>query len=408
MKKLIVGLVAVLLLFGGFVMWNQKNMAAPAAATAAAAEPAATAAAAEPEAVTAAPVETPEVKSLDYAAIRALHGEDETAVTLADETLDWGFYADFLRTNGMQYEDYFRQMAAYYGIAASWDGSVGDGTGKTYAQDLLTETNETLGSFMAIHALAKEKGVTLDEKALQALEPEQMAADICGEGATVEKLAETLEQGSHMTIDGFRYYSESIGLYGALFKELYGENGEKLSEEEVIDALEQEGFLSAGHILFMTIDPMTGKDLEEKEIADKLQQAEKLVEELRAIKEPEALVKRFAELKEQYCEDTGKTAYPDGYTFTPGTMVQEFEDTVKALGSYEVSDPVKTSYGYHIIMRLPLSGDSLLFSAQGTPMNARSTVAQEAITKTLDDYYAAHPASFMEGLEELDLTQFIK
>ena len=59
-------------------------------------------------------------------------------------------------------------------------------------------------------------------------------------------------------------------------------------------------------------------------------------------------------------------------------------------------------------MRLPLSGDSLLFSAQGTPMNARSTVAQEAITKTLDDYYAAHPASFMEGLEELDLTQFIK
>ena len=346
MKKLIVGLVAVLLLFGAFTAVNQKNM--PAAASPVTPAPSA---AVTPDATPAPPA----VKGLDYAAIRALHGADETAITLEGETLDWGFYADFLRTNGVQYEDYFKQMAAYYGIAADWNGSVGDGSGRTYAQSLVTDTSETLASFMAIHAYAREKGVSLDEEAVKNLEPEKMAVDICGEGATLEQLADTLEEGSHMTIDGFRYYSESIGLYSALAEELYGAQGEKLSEEEIAKALEDEGYISAHHILFMTIDPMTGKELEEKDIAAKLETANKLVAELRAIKDSEELVKRFAELKAEYCEDTGKQTYPDGYTFTPGTMVAEFEDTVKAQKEYEISDPVKTSYGYHIIMRLPLS-----------------------------------------------------
>ena len=393
MKKLIIVLAAVLVLFGGFMALNQKNM--PAAKPAAVAvTPAAT-------------PEPPEVHGLDYAAIRALHEADATALTLGDQKLDWGFYADFLRTNGMQYENYFQQMGSYYGIAADWSGSTGDGSGQTYAQALLTDTSETLASFMAIHAFAEEQGVSLDEEAMKSLEPEQMAIDICGEGATLEQLSETLEEGSHMTIDGFRYYSEAIGLYSALYEKLYGEQGEKLGEEEIIDALESEGYVSAHHILFMTIDPMTGKELEEKDIAEKLETANKLVAELRAIDDPKKRVERFGELKDEYCEDTGKTLYPDGYTYTPGTMVPEFEDTVVSLKEYEVSDPVKTSYGYHIIMRLPLGGDSLLYSVQGDPSTARASVAQNAITKTLDDYYAAHPATYIEGLEELDLTQYV-
>ena len=94
MKKLIIVLVAVLVLFGGFMALNQKNM--PAAATPATPAPVAVTPDATPT--------PPEVKGLDYAAIRALHGADETAITLGDETLDWGFFADFLRTNGVQYE----------------------------------------------------------------------------------------------------------------------------------------------------------------------------------------------------------------------------------------------------------------------------------------------------------------
>lgn len=397
MKKFIIGIVAVLLVFGAFTAWNQKNVSAPAAAS----SPALT-----PDAAPA--TEPPEVHGLDYEAIRALYPADTAAITLEGETVDWGFYADFLRATGLQYEDYFQQMAAYYGVAASWDGSIGDGSGMTYAQGLLKENNETLASFMAIRAFAKEKGVELDAETLEKLTPEHMAVDYCGEGATVEDLAAELENGSHLTVDGLQYYSESVAWYSALYQELYGAEGEKLTDEEVIAALEEEGYLSAGHILFMTIDPTTGKELEESAVAEKLKTAQSVADELRAIQDSDEMLKRFAELKEQYCEDSGKKTYPDGYTFTPGTMVSEFESTVKALGEYEISDPVKTSYGYHVIVRLPLRSDSILQNGQSSPISARKSVAQNGITKQLDAYFEAHPAAYAEGLEELDLAKYVK
>ena len=403
MKKLIFGLVAVMLLFGAAITFshNGNSLTVPAAV---AASP--EAAAVTPDA-TPAPTATPEVHSLDYEAICALYPADTAAITLEDEVMDWDLYADWLRTNGMQYEEYFKQMAAYYGVAADWTGSMGDGTGANYAKGLLNETNETLASFMAIKALAKEKGISLDEEALKSLEPETMAHQILGEDATVEQLAEELENTSHLSVRAFQFYSEALDLYTRLAEELYGAQGEKLSEADIVKALEDQGYISAHHILFMTIDPMTGKELEADVVADKLKQANEIVEELRAIQDQEELLKRFRELKDQYCEDTGKTAYPDGYTFTPGTMVSVFEDTVNALKDFEVSEPVQSSYGYHIIMRLPLGGDSLLFSPQGTPQTARVSVAQEKITHDLDDYYAAHPPVYAEGLEDLDLTQYI-
>ena len=403
MKKLIFGLVAVMVLFGAAISFTHtgNTLTAPAAA---AASPEAAAVTAD---ATPAPTATPEVHSLDYEAIRALYPADTAAITLKDEVMDWDLYADWLRTNGLQYEEYFRQMAAYYGVAADWTGSIGDGTGANYAKGLLNETNDTLSSFMAIKALAKEKGISLDAEALKSLEPEAMANQILGENATVEQLAEELENTSHLSVKAFQFYSEALDLYTLLAQELYGAQGEKLSETDIVKALEDQGYISAHHILFMTIDPMTGKNLEQDEVAAKLQQANDLVKELRAIEDHDELLKRFKELKEQYCEDTGKTAYPDGYTFTPGTMVPVFEETVKALKDYEVSDAVQSDYGFHIIMRLPLGGDSLLFSPQGTPQTARVSVAQEKISHDLDDYYAAHPPVYADGLEELDLTQYI-
>jgi len=409
MKKLIIVLVAVLLVFGAYMTWNQMHNAPAAPVVEDEHAPDALPMDVAPAAPAATEAAQPtELRTIDFDAMRGLYPEDAPALTVMGESLNWGVYRDWLRMEGLQIEDYFRQMAAYYGVAADWEGSVGDGTGMNYAQYLQHETNESLSSFLAIRAFAKENGVELDEEQRAALEPERMAADIVGEGATVEELTEKLETESHMSVDAFRFYSESVMLYRDCFDTLYGENGEKVDEADVVKYLEDQGYLSAGHILFMTIDPDTGDKLDAGTVEAKKQQADAIVEELRAIEDHEELAKRFLELKEQYCEDGGKVAYPDGYTFTPGTMVAEFESAVKALEDYGVSDPVQSTYGYHVILRLPLKGDSLLFSPQGTPSTARSTMAQSDINAKLDAFYEANPATFADGLEALDLTQYLR
>jgi foldase protein PrsA len=57
----------------------------------------------------------------------------------------------------------------------------------------------------------------------------------------------------------------------------------------------------------------------------------------------------FDKLMNQNSEDPGLKTNPTGYTFGKGQMVKEFEDTAFSLKVGEVSDLVKTSYGYHII-----------------------------------------------------------
>jgi len=58
----------------------------------------------------------------------------------------------------------------------------------------------------------------------------------------------------------------------------------------------------------------------------------------------------FAELAKNYSLDTASAAYGGslGY-FSKGMMIKEFEDAAFALSIGEISEPVKTKYGYHII-----------------------------------------------------------
>lgn len=107
----------------------------------------------------------------------------------------------------------------------------------------------------------------------------------------------------------------------------------------------------ADHILIATTNLSTGLPLSDEEVEKKTLLAESILSRLQESDDMETL---FAELADLHSEDTGRTAYPTGYIFTEGEMVAEFENAVKELEVGELSGLVKSTYGYHIILRRDL------------------------------------------------------
>ena len=403
MKRFVVIALAVLLIFGivaSIVSSTQKAQLpeAPAPTDAAASAPAA-----QPETTAEAVV----IRSLDEDAIRALRAPDEVVLSLGGETASWDEYCQWLFSTGRQIEDYFRQMASFYGLAADWEGSVGDGSGMNFAQFAVHQTNENLSSILAYRRFAAQEQVTLTDEEREQLTDEAMAKALLGENATVEQLNAQLES-EGFSLETYRRIRETSLLLDKYVDLSYGAKGEKLTDEEVVAYMEGEGYVSAAHILLMTMDPNTGEKLDEAAVAEKQLKAEELTKELRAIEDPQAREERFLALMGELSEDGGRIAYPCGYTYVPGIMVQEFEAAVASLQPGEVSDPVESTYGYHVIMRLPLRAESLLYSAQGMPVTGREEAAVAGMNQKLAAFIEANPVTYAEGIEDLDLTKYLK
>lgn len=129
------------------------------------------------------------------------------------------------------------------------------------------------------------------------------------------------------------------------------EAGYTPTEEQLLEIFNEE-YLKAQHILIATTNSETGEALNEEELAEKEELAQKL---LKRAKDGE----NFDELMLEYGEDPGVAGSPLGYVFTEGEMVTEFYEGAKALNVGDISDLVKTSYGYHIIKRVPMSADDM-------------------------------------------------
>ena len=359
----------------------------------------------EPAAETAVPVE---VETLDYEALYALHDPAEVVMIVDGKDVTWGEYFSWLYMSAMQTEQYFVAMANY-GVPLKWSDAVGE-DGSTYADAAITGGENTLRQLMTILGYAESQGVEASQETLDAVQAQRES----------DKLATVGEEGTEEDVTQFlrslyrseeAYQRATMANYINLqnYTDTYGENGEKVSDEQALGYLEENGYLYANHILLSTMDLQTGEALDEAAVAEKEAQAQKLAEELQAIQDPEELVKRFRELKEEYDEDTGKATYPDGYVFLPGEMVTEFEEGVKALADYGVSQPVKSSYGYHVILRLPLTADTVVsYDSTGAAVTGRSLFASFDYAAGLDAYLENLSVEYVGDFQAPDLSKYVK
>lgn len=177
---------------------------------------------------------------------------------------------------------------------------------------------------------------------------------------------------SDQTYQNFMYISQC---YQALNDYYFGENGVNTPSDEDIQKYYEDNYITAKHILITTVDPASGETKRTDEEAKK--EAQSILDRINAGED-------FDTLMNQYSEDTGLSNNPNGYTFTEGQMVTEFYDGAKALAEDEVSELVKSNYGYHIIKRVKLD-ESQLDNFKSDIVSAISGSMDELLQQWMDE-----------------------
>lgn len=240
-------------------------------------------------------------------------------------------------------------MQYYTGAAFDWDYTFEDGTRIT--DYVKANVLASVKQHLVLENLAEEYGATLTAEQKAAIETSDQAfIDQYGSEEAFE--AELNKLG--MRRETYDRVSASNYLYQNLYQ-LYNTEGSKLyaSDEDLALYAAEKNYITADHILLTTKDTTTGEALSDEEKAEKKALAEELAEKLKNYTGDD-LASYFAQLADEYSEDPGRASNPSGYTFTNGSMVQEFEDAAYALDEGAVSGIVESSFGYHILLRLPL------------------------------------------------------
>ncbi len=319
----------------------------------------------------------------------------------AEEYLYWLTYlCASVEYNVVSYNAYYGYYSELVNADGSlnWDGEFQDG--KTLAQYVREEAEATIKFYTAIEIMAQKHNAGLDEA--------DKAAIVANLNGAIQELGGQEE---------FDLYLQKLGICQATFEDLSASSF--LFDNLLVQVLEEgsELYLEpekynkyatyADHILLMTIDPASGTPVSADEMQAKKQQIEDILAQLKA---SDDLLTLFDQLADEYSEDTGRETNPDGYIYTPNTMVASFEDAAAALEPGQISGVVESDYGYHIILRKdllealeadPEQRVSLAETHLTTLLTILANDATVEVSKLLNDiniseFYAAYEANAEE------------
>ncbi|MFT4416725.1 peptidylprolyl isomerase [Fredinandcohnia humi] len=181
-------------------------------------------------------------------------------------------------------------------------------------------------------------------------------------------------------------YEEMQAQLGAQFDAIVQQNGEEfvreilrsdlLKEKAAMEEIEvKEGeVIKASHILVKVTEESTD---EEKKAAEA---------KIKEVQEKLAAGGDFSELAKEYSEDGSAANGGDLGWFTKGQMVPAFEEAAFALKKDEVSEIVKSDFGYHIIKATGTTDnfDEMKEEEKNEIRSALLQTNQDAIQKALD------------------------
>ncbi len=187
-----------------------------------------------------------------------------------------------------------------------------------------------------------------------------------------EYKTEPMKKARYLRFDP-KAYEDKVEVTDAEIAEFYNNNMDNYQQPETV---------SARHIL-IKVDPKATPEV----VAEKKQEIEKILEKAKAGED-------FAELAKQYSEDPSKANGGDLGSFKREDMVKPFADKAFSMEVGQISEPVKTRYGWHLIKK---EGEQ---AAGIKPLEAvkdgirRKLVEQAAKSKAYDEALALYDASF--------------
>ena len=354
-----------------------------------------------------APAATPAPKDIAYQAAGLPKDTVLFTVDGADVTAD-GYLFWLLSSIGKA------MQSGYLADDAAWAGEI---NGMPAAEYLKNDALETAKLYTIMETKAKEAGITISEEAQATLDSqmEQLRTTLEYQGYTMQEYLD----GQCITVDAFQRLNTVYFLSQAYQEKLIADGDPAVvpTGEQMKEFLDENGFYSCKHILLSTRRE-TGEtdaygypvyeDYSDEEAAAVLAEAQGYVDELRALS-GDAMTSRFDEIMNQRSDDgrdsEGNLYSPDGYDAAAGQMVPEFEAAALALETGAVSDPVKSQFGYHIILRLPQAVDNeeYLGYYQAKGMNSLlDQWVEGAAVETTEAYDNLDPKAFYDRMLEIN------
>ena len=223
------------------------------------------------------------------------------------------------------------KQSGYLADDDAWEEEL---NGVPTAEYLKEDARNTSVLYTTVSNHAAAAGLTVTEE-------EQAEAD-----AELETLTQRVDSYYGMTL---QEYLDQQCISEAAFRKL---NQVPYLARSLQTQMEEAGYYKAKHILLAFPENEDGSAVTDEQKAAVKAEADQLLAQIRTAADPLVEFDKVMNERSEDGRDENNQLYaPDGYLAYAGQMVPQFESTAKALAVGEISEPVETAYGYHIILR---------------------------------------------------------
>ena len=320
--------------------------------------------------------------------------DSDTAITVNGVAIPNEMFFYWLSYN-CYYVDYY--YSTYYGMAV-------DLTDETMRSYVMEDAKTAVTYYALLHQMCEEQGIVVtEEQQAEYLAALQETIDT-SHGGSEEQLLKIFG----LSRESLDYLYHNDYLYMNYADAVLGEP----TEADLQQYLDENGIFGVKHILLMTAtqnedgsialldgsapineDGSAYTGTAEEYNAAQLALAQDLLAQLQNASDLETL---FDQLMVEYSEDGGVSSNPDGYVFTSAdSLVGGFREATLELEVGEMSGIVETDYGYHILLRTPVSTADYADSWESQQMNA-----------ILDEVAATAEVVVSDAIGTVDLAAF--